>query len=72
MVFRISVTLLVLLVLGAVIAPEAFGVLSAQVQAATLARAGWLYLAIVFGVLWRRKSAATSPGRARRRSTRAA
>ena len=40
MVFRISVTVLVLLVLGAVIAPEAFGALSAQVQAATLARAG--------------------------------
>ena len=51
MVFRISVTLLVLLVLGAVAAPEAFGALSAQVQAATLARAGWLYLVIVFGVL---------------------
>ena len=51
MVFRISVTLLVLLVLGAVVAPEAFGTLSAQVQAATLARAGWLYLVIVFGVL---------------------
>lgn len=51
MVFRISVALLALLVLGGVFAPEAFGVLTARVQAFTLAKGGWLYLVIVFAVL---------------------
>ncbi|UNK48324.1 BCCT family transporter [Lysobacter sp. S4-A87] len=51
MVFRLSVALLTLLVLAGVIAPEAFGSWSQQVQASTLAGAGWLYLVIVFGVL---------------------
>lgn len=51
MVFRLSVALLTLLVLAGVIAPEAFGHWSQQVQAITLSGAGWLYLVIVFGVL---------------------
>ncbi|GAB3339712.1 BCCT family transporter [Marilutibacter aestuarii] len=51
MVFRVSVALLTLLVLAGVLAPEAFGALSARVQLATLSGAGWLYLVIVFGVL---------------------
>ena len=51
MVFRISVALLSLLVIAGVLAPDAFGALSARAQAGTLARGGWLYLVIVFVVL---------------------
>lgn len=51
MVFRVSVVLLALLVIGAVAAPDAFGQASAQLQALTLGWGGWLYLVIVFAVL---------------------
>ncbi|MGV8932696.1 MAG: BCCT family transporter [Luteimonas sp.] len=51
MVFRLSVGLLALLVLAGVLAPDAFGALSARAQAVTLASAGWMYLVVVFAVL---------------------
>jgi glycine betaine transporter len=51
MVFRISIALLAALVAAGVLAPARFAALSQQIQAATLASAGWLYLVIVFVVL---------------------
>ncbi|HZX77985.1 BCCT family transporter [Lysobacter sp.] len=51
MVFRLSIGVLVALVAAGVIAPEAFGHWSRNVQAATLGGMGWLYLVIVFCVL---------------------
>ncbi len=51
MVFRVSVVLLALLALAGVLAPEAFGAISARAQALTLSGAGWMYLVIVFAAL---------------------